>query len=401
MRLASDIQSWSPTIHNGIRAGEWGDSMKVRNAALITGSVLAGTAVLTAGAVAVALMQVQRRRVARQAPGSKTSPESKLLPGSNQFPDLQQLRDKVVLITGSSRGLGLALAEEFARHGTKLVLTARDADELERARTILLERTSIQPDRILVIAANLCRPEEVQSLVQRATEHFSPIDILVNNAGVITVGPVESQTIENFRSVMDANFFSGVQCSMMVLPQMLSRGAGTIVNISSVGGKVAVPHLLPYSASKFAVTGFSQGLHAELRARGIHVLTVCPGLMRTGSHLNAFFSGDAPREYRWFSLLANLPGISASAQDAARKIVSAVASRSTEISITPQALFGSRVAQALPELTACLISIANRLLPIAGANGSAVRRGADVRDLELAPASKIGWRAAQHYNQIG
>ena len=375
--------------------------MKVRHAALIAGSVLAGTVVLTAGAIAVALMQVQRRRVSKQGPGSKPFPESKLLPGLNRPPDSKQFHDKVVLITGSSRGLGLALAEEFAHHGAKLVLTARDADELERARVILLERTSIQPDRILVVPADLCRPEEVQSLIQRATEHFSQIDILVNNAGVITVGPIESQTIENFRSVMDTNFFSGVQCSMAVLPQMLGRGHGTIVNISSVGGKVAVPHLLPYSASKFAVTGFSQGLHAELRAKGIHVLTVCPGLMRTGSHLNALFSGDAPREYRWFSLLANLPGISASAQDAAQRIVSAVVSKSTEISITPQATVASRVLQAVPELTACVISVTNRLLPIGGANGSAVRRGAEVRDLELGPASKIGWRAAQHYNQIG
>ena len=259
----------------------------------------------------------------------------------------------------------------------------------------------IQPDRILVVPADLTRPEEVESLVRRATEHFGRIDILVNNAGVITVGPIESQTIDNFRHVMDTNFFSGVHCSMTVLPQMLGRGDGTIVNISSVGGKVAVPHLLPYTASKFAVTGFSQGLHAELRARGIHVLTVCPGLMRTGSHLNAQFSGDAPREYRWFSLLANIPGVSASAQDAARKIVNAVVSRSTEISITPHALVASRASQVLPDLTAYLLSATNRLLPKPGLNGSALRRGAEVRDLELAPAKRIGWEAAQRYNQVG
>jgi short-subunit dehydrogenase len=188
---------------------------------------------------------------------------------------------------------------------------------------------------------------------------------------------------------------------MTVLPQMLGRGDGIIVNISSIGGKVAVPHLLPYTASKFAVTGFSQGLHAELRGKGIHVLTVCPGLMRTGSHLNALFSGDAPREYQWFSLLANLPGLSATAQGAARKIVSAIVSGATEISITPQAVLASRVSQVLPELTACLTAATSRLLPNSGANGSAVRRGGEVRDLELKPASKIGMRAAQRYNQVG
>ena len=357
--------------------------MKTRNAALIAGSVLAGAVVLTGGAIAAVLIQRQRRRMSKQLSESK------------------QLHNKVVLITGSSRGLGLALAEEFAHQGAKIVLTARDSEELERARLLLLERTSLGPDRILAVPADLCRPEEVESLIQRATQHFGRIDILVNNAGVITVGPIESQTIENFRNVMDTNFFLGVHCSMLVLPQMLSRGDGTIVNIASIGGKVAVPHLLPYTASKFAVTGFSQGLHAELRAKGIHVLTVCPGLMRTGSHLNALFSGDAPREYRWFSLLANLPGVSATAQQAARKIVRAVISGSPEIAITPQAIVASRVSQTLPGLTACLVSATNRLLPNSGLNVSAARRGGEVRDLELTPASKIGWRAAQRYNQVG
>ncbi|MGC1871956.1 MAG: SDR family NAD(P)-dependent oxidoreductase [Acidobacteriaceae bacterium] len=363
--------------------------MKVKHAAWIATSALGGAAVLTAAAVATALMQRERRRA------------SEPLPESKQLPDSAQLCDKVVLITGSSRGLGLAIAEEFGRHGAKIVLTARDSEELERARLLLLERTSVEPNRILIVPADLCRPDEVKSLIQRATEHFGQIDILVNNAGVIAVGPIESQTIENFRNVMDANFFSGVQCSMMVLPQMLSRRDGTIVNISSVGGKVAVPHLLPYTASKFAVTGFSQGLHTELRAKGIHVLTVCPGLMRTGSHLNALFSGDSPREYRWFSLLANLPGVSCSAQDAARKIVSAVISKSIEISITPQATVAARASQVLPELTACLSSVANRFLPNPGPDGSPVRRGAEVRELELMPAATVGWTAAQHYNQIG
>ncbi len=369
--------------------------MRVRNAALIAGSALAGITLLTGGAIAVALYQLQRRRSAKRPYASNPLRESQPLLES------KPLAEKVVLITGSSRGLGLAIAEEFAHHGAKLVLTARDAQELERARLLLLERTAIQPNHIQVVPADLCRAEEVQSLIQRATEHFGRVDILVNNAGVITVGPIESQTIENFRSVMDTNFFSGVQCSMTVLPQMLARGDGTIVNISSVGGKVAVPHLLPYTSSKFAVTGFSQGLHAELRQKGIHVLTVCPGLMRTGSHLNALFSGDAPREYRWFSLLANLPGISASAQQAARKIVSAVISRSAEIAITPQAIFASRASQVMPGLTACLIAGGNRLLPQSGTKDSTVRRGGEVRDLELKPASAIGWKAAQHYNQVG
>jgi short-subunit dehydrogenase len=314
---------------------------------------------------------------------------------------MTRLRDKVVVITGASRGLGLALAEEFGRRGAKLVLAARDSEELNRARLMLLSREATESDRIIAIVADLRKVEEAESLIRRTTEHFGRTDILVNNAGIITAGPVEQLPIENFHDVMDVNFFAGVHCSLAVLPQMLGQRSGNIVNIASIGGKVAVPHLLSYTASKFAVVGFSQGLHAELRSKGVHVLTVCPGLMRTGSHVNAFFSGDAPREYRWFSLLSSLPGISATAQRAARAIVSAVVDNKTEIAITPQAVLATRFSQTVPSLTAHLMSAANQLLPKPVLESGGIRRGTEVRERELMPASKLGWSAAQRYNQIG
>ncbi|WP_158748656.1 SDR family oxidoreductase [Acidobacterium sp. S8] len=314
----------------------------------------------------------------------------------------KSLLDKVVLITGSSRGLGLAMAEEFGRRGAKLVLTARDEKELERSRQLLLERRVIPASYVLVVPADLRKAEEAEYLIQRATEHFGQIDILINNAGVITVGPVENQTVQNFHDVMDANFFSGLHCSLAALPQMLGRRSGIIVNITSIGGKVAVPHMLPYTASKFAAVGFSEGLHAELRAKGIHVLTVCPGLMRTGSHLNALFSGDAPREYRWFSLAATLPIVSTSASHAARKIARAVISETTEIAITPQAILAARLSNLAPEFAAQAMSSVNRLLlPQSVSQSTGLRRGAEVRDQEWMPASKIGLKAGSRYNQTG
>ena len=161
------------------------------------------------------------------------------------------------------------MAEEFARHGARIILTARDYEELNRARAQLLDQGSVaSPDDILVVPADLRKPEEADYLIHRATEAWGQVDVLVNNAGVITVGPVENQTSRNFHDVMETNFFSGLHCTLSVLPQMLARKNGSIVNISSIGGKVAVPHLLPYTASKFAIVGFSQGLNAELRWEG-------------------------------------------------------------------------------------------------------------------------------------
>src|ERR1700758_4625105 len=277
---------------------------------------------------------------------------------------LSRLRGKVVLITGSSRGLGLALAEEFGKNGAKLVLTARDPEELERAGAALMARGAIaSPEDVVAFAADLREPDKAERLIERATAHFGRIDILVNNAGIITVGPLENQTLQDFRDVMDANFFTGVLCTLAVLPQMLARGEGSIVNITSIGGKVAVPHLLPYTASKFAAVGFSEGLNTELRSEGIRGTTGCPGLMRTGSHRSALFTGDAEREYRWFSLGAALPGTSISARWAARKIVRATAAGANEVSITPQAMIAARLNGVAPTIVMTAMRLINAMLP--------------------------------------
>jgi short-subunit dehydrogenase len=346
---------------------------------LVSSAALAGVGVVCAGAASALLVKG-------------------LANGAARFLS-KRLQGKVVLITGGSRGLGLALAEEFGRRGAKLVLTARDEEELQRARWMLLDRGVVNPADILLVPADLRQPDSASSVVDRATERFGHIDILINNAGIITVGPIENQTAQDFHDVMDSNFFSGVHCALAVVPQMLRRNSGTIVNIASIGGKVAVPHLLPYSASKFAAVGFSEGLNAELRSKGIHVLTVCPGLMRTGSHLNALFTGNAPREYRWFSLFATLPGASATAASAARRIVRAILMGENEIAITPQAILASRFAAAAPGLVSRAMGAVNRILPRPLAERTEPRSGAGVRQLELIPAARLGWAAARRYNQ--
>ncbi len=311
----------------------------------------------------------------------------------------ERFDDKVVVITGASRGLGLALAEAFGRAGARLVLGARDPYELERARALLLQRGAVdRADRVLIIPFDLREEAQAREMIERATQHFGRVDVLVNNAGIITVGPVEQQSLETFHDAMNTNFFGTLHCTQAVLPQMLARHAGSIVNITSIGGKISVPHLLPYSASKFAAVGLSEGLHVELRAKGIKVTTVCPGLMRTGSHIRALFAGDREKEYRWFSLGAGLPLVSASAASAARKIVAATARGAAEITITPQAYLGARLVGLAPSFTQVLLHLSTFALPASKGQARLVE-GRQVRGAELSPLVALGNDASTRYNE--
>jgi short-subunit dehydrogenase len=274
---------------------------------------------------------------------------------------------QIVLITGGSRGLGLALAERYGRAGAKLILAARDVEELIAARKTLLDREAVQsPDDVLLIPADLTDPAQAAMLIGHAVSHFGRIDILINNAGIIEVGPVENQPLDAYRRAMATNFFAALHTTHAALPHLLRRnpthGDAAIVNIASIGGKIAVPHLLPYVASKFALVGYSEGLHAELRHKGVRVTTVCPGLMRTGGEAHADFTGQTKKEQRWFTLAARTPVIAASVRHAANKIYSAVAAGRGEITITPQAWLAARVAGLAPETTQYLASLANHLL---------------------------------------
>ena len=308
----------------------------------------------------------------------------------------QSVAGRVVLITGSSRGLGLALAEEFAAQGARLVICARDQRELETARA----RLAAHGAEVLAVTCDVTVQDDVQSLVNEATARFGHIDVLVNNAGVIQVGPLEAQTLTDFQEAMDVMFWGTVYPTLAVLPQMRQRGSGHVANITSIGGKVSVPHLLPYSCAKFAAVGFSEGLRAEMARHGINVTTVVPGLMRTGSHLNAYFKGKNEDEFTWFSLGATLPVAAMSARRAARRIVAAIRRGQAELILTPQAKALAMIHGVAPGTTADLLGVVNRVLPQAEGGDRNRHLGRESETpLTRSPLTALGRKAARELNQ--
>src|SRR5213078_4831525 len=288
------------------------------------------------------------------------------------------LREKVVLITGGSRGLGLVLARHICAHGGNVALIARDHEELARAKADLSPRGG----EVLTIECDLLDTGQIQAAVRRVIDRFSKIDILINNAGIIEVGPLEHLTPEDFERAMRLHFWAPLELISQILPEMRIWGGGRIVNISSIGGKIAVPHMASYSASKFALTGLSDALRAELARDNIHVTTVAPGMMRTGSHVNAKFKGKHDIEFAWFSASAGAPLISMNADRAARKILAACRRGQPSLTLTlvaRAAILGNAL---FPNLTGYAMKLVNRLLPEAGEReDNQSRAGYEVRRL--------------------
>jgi NAD(P)-dependent dehydrogenase (short-subunit alcohol dehydrogenase family) len=302
------------------------------------------------------------------------------------------LDGRVALVTGGSRGLGFALARELRSRGARVVICARGAEQLERAREKLGRD-------VLAVPCDVADREQVRDLVAVATERFGAVDVLVNNAGVIAVGPLQTQTVADFEEMLAIQLWGVVNCTFAVLPQMRERGFGRIANVTSIGGKISVPWLLPYNTAKFAAVGFSEGLRAELAGTGVAVTTVVPGLMRTGSFLAAFFKGDrAELEYSLFTPLSATPATTVSAERAARRIVTAVRQGDAEITVGLHARLAARANGVAPGLVADLLGLVQRALPEVG--GTERRRGSEIDSpVDESPLTAPGRRAARELNQ--
>jgi len=275
---------------------------------------------------------------------------------------------QVALVTGGSRGLGFLVARDLVREGCRVAICARDPAELDRARASLIADgdAAERPPEVLALTCDVTDAAAVERLIADVVAHFGRLDILVNNAGIIQVGSLDSLELADFQQTMAVNFWGTVHTTLAALSE-LRRRRGRIVNVTSIGGRVAVPRLLPYDCAKFAAYGFSEGLHAELARDGVSVTTVVPGLMRTGSASFATFKtrGDE----RWFRIAARTPGLTMQARRAARQIVAALKRRDARAVLgTPAKLL--RLANDLvPSLTAPALSAAHRLLPGAARSG--------------------------------
>ena len=306
------------------------------------------------------------------------------------------LSGKVVLITGASRGLGLAMAEECARQGCRLAICGRDQQSLDRAQETLRRGGA----EVLALRCDVARRSEVEEMVDTVLAHYGAIDVLINNAGTIVVGPLNAQTPEDFEEAMNVMFWGAVHTTLSVLPHMLARGRGRIANITSIGGKVAVPHMLPYTAAKFALVGFSEGLTAELASEGIRVTTVIPGLMRTGSHLNAFFKGNNRAEYAWFGISASTPFLAMDASRAAKRVVQAIRRGEAEVVLGLPAKIAVLAHDLAPEVAVRVLGAANRLMPSASDPSTDRHRGHMSESAPTkSPLTAFGKRAAKRWNQ--
>jgi NAD(P)-dependent dehydrogenase (short-subunit alcohol dehydrogenase family) len=266
---------------------------------------------------------------------------------------------RVVVITGGSRGLGLALARRFAQENAKLAILARDQEELLRAKIDLDKYAST----VTTWVCDVKNESDVRSTIEEVATVLGGIDLLINNAGEIVVGPPDTMDRKDFQDALDIHFWAPFNVMFASLPYLSKSRFGRIVNFASFGGKVAVPHLAPYCISKFALVGLSDALRAELSLKNISVTTVAPGLLRTGSHKNAFFKGQHRKEFAWFSLGASNPVVSMDADRAACQILDAVRNRRPQLTITFAARLAAIVQALLPNVMADLMKLAARLLP--------------------------------------
>jgi short-subunit dehydrogenase len=286
-------------------------------------------------------------------------------------------RDRTVVITGGSRGLGFEIARQLAGEGARLWLVARSPHALQEAADELRQTGAF----VETIAADIRQESEIDRVVGRLLRAGDTVDVLVNNAGVIEVSPFEHAQVDDFEDSMATHFWAPFHLIRKLLPHIRRHGEGRIVNISSVGGRIGVPHLSAYAAGKFALTGFSETLRAELVKSGIYVTTVTPFLMRTGSYVNVRVRGQHQHEFRWFTAMTATPLTSMQARRAAAQIIGAT--RSGRASVAPgwQSRLAQTAAAAMPNVVSGISALVDRTAlpqPTGEPVNDAARLGAEI-----------------------
>lgn len=316
----------------------------------------------------------------------------------------------VALVTGGSRGLGLIFVKQLIDRGYRVALCGRD---LERAQEAAREVGAHG------YSCDVSDRDQVYDLVRDVEADLGPIEVLIHAAGVIQVGPAESMTLDHFDETVGSILMGAVNAAWAVLPGMKARHYGHIGIVTSIGGKLSPPHMLPYSTAKFGAVGFTEGLAAELAGTGVTATTLVPGLMRTGSHEGASFTGNHGAEFAWFGPAASLPLLTMSAERAVRRMLDGVLRGKPLVVLSAMSHAGMRVHGLSPTLTVHLMSIMNRLLPDAPSSGMPFARsseapgsvavpGREAKKLLSAPAgaavrtlTTLGRRAGKRFNQPG
>jgi short-subunit dehydrogenase len=201
-----------------------------------------------------------------------------------------RLKDRVIVVTGASMGIGEAIARACVSEGARVVFTSRDLARAEaaRARASSLERT-------LAVACDVSQRGDIERLLQATLARFGKVDVWINNAGVGLLDSVAQMSLDDCRHLFDTNFFSITQAMQVVAPVMRRQGGGSIINISSAAGYIAVPFMAAYGASKHALNCITKAARLELRDSGIHVMNVCPGYIVTDFAANAIKGTERKR----------------------------------------------------------------------------------------------------------
>ncbi len=291
-------------------------------------------------------------------------------------------RGRVVAITGGSRGLGLNLARQLATQGAKIALIARDEAELQRAKAEILALGA----ECLIVKADLGVQSEAERAIDSIAAHFGHLDALINSIGVMQIGPLEHMTQADFESAMKVNFWAGMWCARAAIPHLQKTGNGRIANIVSFGGQIAAPHMAPYAASKFAMKGFSDALRNEVAKDGILVTTVCPGPIRSGSHVQIRFKGQQAKEYRMLKTAVGVPFGAIEVDSAARLIIDAMKKGVPQLTFPFPIQLAVAGYTAFPNLAGAMVAFATRFAPApTDESGDKAFAGHDLQD-EVPPS---------------
>ncbi len=188
-----------------------------------------------------------------------------------------ELNERVVAITGASSGIGAAVALQCAAKGAKLVLAARSGDKL----AALEQQIARAGGQVIAVTTDVTDITQVQHLADSTRQHYDQIDVLVNNAGFGVFDPFLNAQFNDLERMMQVNFYGMVHCTRAFVPQMIACGRGQIINVASIAGNIAMRNMAFYTATKFAVIGFSRSIQQELRSTGVHCAIISPGPVRT------------------------------------------------------------------------------------------------------------------------